>query len=325
MNQTIDEAQWRRHALQNRLHTLVLLAVMVAFLALLGWFIAGDTGLVVLLIGGVVLVLFSPVLSPRLVMRLYRAQALPQNQFPELYQALSLLSERAGLPARPALFYVPSAMVNAFAVGRPEDAAIGVTDGLLRNLNLREAIGVLAHEVSHIRSNDMWVMGLADLFSRLTSALSLFGQLLLLVNLPLLLWAPVSINWFAIALLVFAPTLSALAQLGLSRTREYDADLNAARLTGDPDALASALRKIEQIQGAWLERVFLPGRRVPEPSLLRTHPPTEERVRRLMELKKQETSPWQRLPFDAEQVSSYLANLPSGARAPRWKWTGLWY
>ncbi len=325
MSQTIDEAQWRRHALQNRLHTAVLLAVMAAFLGLLGWLIAGDTGLVLLLLGGALLVLFSPALSPRLVMRLYRAQPLPQAQFPELHQALSLLSERAGLPARPVLFYVPSTMVNAFAVGRPQEAAIGVTDGLLRNLNLREAIGVLAHEVSHIRSNDMWVMGLADLFSRLTSALSLFGQLLLLINLPLLLWAPVSINWFAIGLLVFAPTLSALAQLGLSRTREYDADLNAARLTGDPDALASALRKIEQIQGAWLERVFLPGRRVPEPSLLRTHPPTEERVRRLMELKKRETPPWQRLPFDAERVSNHLGTLPARRHAPRWKWTGLWY
>jgi len=81
----------------------------------------------------------------------------------------------------------------------------------------------------------MWVMGLADLFSRLTSTLSLFGQFLLLLNLPLLMFSNVGISWFAILILIFAPSISALAQLGLSRTREYHADLNAVRLTGDPD------------------------------------------------------------------------------------------
>ncbi len=325
MTTIIDQEQWRKHALHNRVQTLLLLSVMAGFMALLGWFIAGQTGLIALLIAGVLLGLFSPAISPRLVMRLYQARELPVGQFPELHRALDVLTQRAGLPKPPRLFYVPSAMVNAFAVGRPHDAAIGVTDGLLRNLSLREAVAVLAHEISHIRSNDMWVMGLADMFSRLTSLLSLFGQLLLLINLPLLLWAPVSLNWFAILLLIFAPTLSALAQLGLSRTREYDADLNAARLTGDPDALASALLKIEQIQGAWLERIFLPGRRVPEPSLLRTHPPTQERVRRLMALKTVEMPAWEPLDISGAMSVQHLAGLPGNRRSPRWTWTGLWY
>ncbi len=154
-------------------------------------------------------------------------------------------------------------MLNAFAVGTRKHAAIAVTDGLVRQLDMRELVGVVAHEISHVRNNDLWVMGLADMFSRTTSILSLIGQFLLFLNLPLILLSQVTVNWFAIFLLIFAPNLSALAQLALARTREFDADLNAARLTGDPDGLASALVKIERAQGGWLERIFMPNRRVP--------------------------------------------------------------
>jgi heat shock protein HtpX len=224
----------------------------------------------------------------------------------------------------PTLYYVPSRIISAFTVGHTQQSAVAVTDGLLRALDAREQIGVLAHEVSHVRSNDMWVMGLADLFSRLTSLLSLFGQLLLLINLPLVLMSQVSLNWFAILILIFAPTISTLAQLGLSRAREYDADLNAARLAGDPEGLARALAKIDRLQGSWLERVLLPGRRLPEPSLLRTHPPTQERVRRLMELKQ-----------SVEGLPVQTAHARPGAvdefghhavrRKPRWHIGGLWH
>ena len=137
-----------------------------------------------------------------------------------------------------------------------------------------------------MRNNDLWVMGLANMFSRSTSLL-LLGPFLLLLNLPLILFSQGMLSWWAILLLIFAPNLSALAQVALSRTREYDADLNAARLTGDPEGLADALAKIERLQGGWLEQILLPGRRVPEPSLPRTHPDTEERIARLMALNPQ--------------------------------------
>ncbi|KRT56746.1 heat shock protein HtpX [endosymbiont of Ridgeia piscesae] len=258
---------------------------MVSFLSLLGWVLWGVDGIFWLLLLGFVLLLFNPVASPWLIMRMYRATRLTSVKAPTLDSTLRELAHRAGLHRVPELFYVPSPMVNAFTVGSRNEAVIAVTDGLLRSLDTRETVGVLAHEVSHVRNNDMWVMGMADLFSRLTSLLSLLGQFLLLLNLPLIVMSNVSINWFAILLLIFAPNLSALAQLGLSRTREYEADLSAARLTGDPEGLANALVKIEQRSGSLLERLFLPGRRIPEPSLLRTHPPTKERVRRLMALK----------------------------------------
>ena len=320
----IDAAAWWAHAWRNRIHSLLLLAAMGGFMALLGWLLWGIDGLLLLLVVGVVGVLFNPAISPRLVMRLYRARRIDPRQLPELGRVFSRLSDRAGLPKEPDLYYVPSRMLNAFAVGTRERSAVAVTDGLLRQLSFRELAGVLAHEISHIRSNDLWVMALADLFSRATSVLSLVGQLFLLLSLPLVLFADMSINWLAIGLLVIAPSISALAQMALSRTREYDADLNAARLTGDPDGLAHALVKIERAQGGLWERIFLPGRRVPEPSLLRSHPDSRERIARLMALKPELASPMV-LP-----TGSTLPKLRSAfgnpvARAPRWHVSGLWH
>ena len=104
---------------------------------------------------------------------MYGASRLTPEQAPPLWRLAATLGERAGLANQPELYYLPSQMLNAFAVGSKTNAAIGVTDGLLRQLDQRELTAVLAHEISHIRSNDLWVMGLADLFSRATSLLSL--------------------------------------------------------------------------------------------------------------------------------------------------------
>lgn len=299
---------------------MLLLAGMAAFLMLLGSLLWGADGMLMLLLLGALALLFSPVLSPALVMRLYGATPLSPGQVPELVAGVEELARRAGLPRVPALYYVPSSMLNAFAVGDREQAAIAVTDGLLRGLNQRQLVAVLAHEVSHIRSDDLRVMGLADLISRITSLLSLVGLLLLLLNLPLLLFGVVTVNWLAIGLLVLAPNLSALAQLALSRTREFDADLNAVALTGDPRGLADALWLIEQVQGGNWERLLAPGRGLPEPSLLRTHPDTAERVRRLAELGAMPDG--DRWPRVTSAVTPY--GQPVG-RPPRWHISGLWH
>lgn len=320
----IDHEAWQQHAWLNRLQSLALLVFMGGFLAALGWLLWGGVGVVVLLVFGIVGVFMNPSLSPTWVMRMYGASRLGQGQAPGLTAALAALAQRAGLPSMPDLYYVPSRMLNAFAVGHPARSAIAVTDGLLNQLEDRELLGVLAHEMSHIHNNDLWVMGLADMFSRATSFLSLFGQLLLIVNLPLVMTGYAAINWLAIALLIFAPNLSALAQLALSRTREYDADLNAARLTGDPEGLASALAKIERVQGGWLERILLPGRRVPEPSLLRTHPRTEDRIRRLADLRRRD----QAIGLLADETRARSGTVAPGQRelrAPRWHVNGLWH
>jgi len=242
----IDAMTWQQHRWLNRIQSLSLLVLMGGFLTLLGWLLWGPPGMLMLLTVGVTGIMLNPSTSPRWVMRLYGAKRLSPEHAPSLWQALSILSQRAGLRHVPSLYYVPSRVLNAFAVGAPRGSAIALTDGLIRQLNIREFLGVLAHEMSHIVNNDLWVMGLADLFSRTTSMLSLLGQFLLILNLPLVLVGAATISWWAILLLIFAPNLSALAQLALSRTREYDADLNAVRLTGDPQGLISALAEHEQ-------------------------------------------------------------------------------
>jgi heat shock protein HtpX len=315
---------WHRHALANTLQSIALLAAMGGFLALLGWMLWGANGVVWLLLAGALLLLFNPVASPGLIMRMYRAERVTPDRAPLLTGALTDLARRAGLPTVPALYYIPSSMTNAFSTGFSDHAAIAVSDGLLHRLNTRETVAVLAHEVSHVRNNDIWVMGMADMFNRLTSMLSLFGQFLLFLNLPLMLLSGVSIHWGAVLILILAPTLSALAQLGLSRTRELNADLNAVRLTGDPKSLARALVKIEQTQGPFWERILLPGRRIPEPSMLRTHPPTEERVRRLLELELPTRPVAITLPLQRGIGAEPRVGDPI-TRRPSWHITGLWH
>ena len=280
----MNAATWREHALVNRAQTVLLMAVMGGFLVLVGWLLWGPGGVLWPLVAGIAALLLAPSVTPPLLMRLHGAARLAPGEIPTLQQALAQLAARAGLERVPELYYVGSPRVNAFAVGSPERSAIAVTGGLLRVLDAREAVAVLAHEVSHVRSNDLRVMAIAGLFGRLTDVLSLVGQLLVLVNLPLMLLGEVSFSWLAIAVLIFAPYVSTLAQLGLSRVREYDADLNAVALTGDPQGLASALVKMERIEGGLLRRLLGYGQRIPAPEALRTHPPTGERVRRLAEL-----------------------------------------
>jgi heat shock protein HtpX len=196
-----------------------------------------------------------------------------------------------------------------------------VTDGLLRGLTGRQLVGVLAHEVSHIRHNDMWIMSVADSVSRLVRMMSVFGQVLLLINLPMLLMDQVRISWLLIAVLILAPTASALLQLALSRNREFDADLEAAALTGDPQGLAAALERLERAQGSMWERIVFSGPRIPEPSLLRTHPSTEERVRRLLALSP--ASP------PGGPIRSgppfHPRDWPVVGRPPVRRWHGMWY
>ena len=167
--------------------------------------------------------LLEPAAASGLTLRLYGARPLHPNEAPDLWAVLRELAARAGLPAVPVPHYVPSGVVNAFATGTKHHAAIALTDGLLRSLTLRELTGVLGHEIAHIANEDLRVMGLADSISRLTHLLALLGQIMLLFSLPALLWGTVAIQWPALLLLAVSPQLALLAQLGLSRVREFDA------------------------------------------------------------------------------------------------------
>ncbi|NNF25865.1 MAG: M48 family metalloprotease, partial [Gemmatimonadetes bacterium] len=277
-----------RHIVANRLQTGLILVAMAGLLMAVGYLLLGGSGLLWAGLGTGMLVGLNPMMSPGLILRLYRSRRLTPRTAPDLVGLVERLAQRAGLATVPELHYVPSPIINAFAVGTRRASAVAVSDGLLRTLSPRELSGVLAHEISHVAAGDTKVMMLADLFSRLTGLLSNLGQILLFLNLPLLLFSDYGIPWSLIILLILAPSVSVLLQLALSRAREYDADRAAAELTGDPRGLASALAKMERYQGGFFEQIVLPGRRVPEPSLLRTHPETEDRVRRLLELEERQ-------------------------------------
>ncbi|MFN3593950.1 MAG: zinc metalloprotease HtpX [Thiobacillaceae bacterium] len=311
----------RTHALVNQLQTLLLVLTLLGLSALSGGLLFGETGLWVALIAAGVALIFEPTAASWLTLRLYRAQPISPEAAPGLWQTLAWLSERAGLPALPIPHYVASPMVNAFAVGNRARSAIALTDGLLRTLTARELTGVLAHEVAHIAHGDLRVMGLADYVSRLTSLFALPGQFLLLLALPMALVAEVEINWWGLLLLAVSPHIALIAQLGLSRVREYDADRRAAEFTGDPEGLASALARIERVSRSW-RAWLMPGWGNPEPSWLRTHPVTEERVRRLLEMAtRQDRSPGPRLETLWEQAR-YPRPLPGN---PRLRLGGFWW
>jgi heat shock protein HtpX len=308
------------HRLLNRLQSVLLLLAMAGLLVLAGWLFAGMLGVVWSLVLAFVLAVFSPSLSPGFMLRMYQARELSPDRAAGLYRVVAELSRRAGLDHMPRLFYVASPVLNAFALGTPRGSYLVLSEGVLCKLTPRELTGVLAHEISHIRHNDTSVMGLADLFSRLTGVLSTAGQLLLIFNLPLILFSDYSINWWAIGVLIAAPVVSALIQLALSRTREYDADIGAAELTGDPEGLASALHKIERYQHSVFEQILMPGRGVPEPSILRTHPHTRDRLERLRALQPRPASGRLRQPDIPELVVQ-----PARRLQPRWRSMGMWY
>ncbi len=307
------------HKLRNMLHTVLLLGGMMLLFALLGAALLGVDGMVMMVLISMGVAALTPRASPWLTLRIYRAVPLPYESMPALHDITGQLARSAGLPDVPLLFYVPSAGLNAFAMQAGKEPLIAVTDGLLRNLNRRELTGVLAHEISHIRNGDLGVMMLADMLSRMTAALALAGKIMLLVFLPLFLLGGAHLPWLAVLLLFFAPGISALMQMALSRSREFDADLDAARLTGDPLGLASALAKIEPA-APWWQRLLFPGRESAGPSLLRTHPATEERIARLRELAASQP--------EAVHVAEWVP-VPDAFHAvhdPRRRhWLGIWY
>jgi len=276
----------RRHRMLNAMHTWLLAAGSLTLLAVTAFVFGGLAGVLIALVFGAITLRAAQRISPQLVLRMYKADPVTPAQFPTGFAIVEELAARAGLPVAPKLHVVPSHVMNAFAVGRRSDSAIAITDALARRLSARELAGVLAHEISHIAHEDLRVMAFADLAARYTSLMSTVGIFSALLNLAGFAGGyGQPVPWLGVAVLVVAPTVGGLLQLALSRTREFDADLGAVMLTGDPDGLASALAKLDRAQRGMWESLMLPGARTPEPSVLRSHPATAERIERLMRLR----------------------------------------
>lgn len=279
----MDADTFVRRRLAHTLRTALLLAAALGTSAVVGWVLAGTTGVVWSVVVSALAIVLGPSAGSSMILRASRARPLADHEAVDLQAAVRELARRAGLARAPRLWLVPDATPNAFTVGRRGDAAIAVSRGLLHLLDRRQVIGVGAHEISHVRHGDVWLLSAASVAHRMTALLAMVGRLVVLVSLPLVLLGAVQVSWTAFAVLLAAPFVSTVVQLALSRTREYDADLEAARLTGDPTALASALQRLDDVARPWWRRALMPSRAQPT-ALLSTHPPSAERVRRLMEL-----------------------------------------
>lgn len=280
------------HRLGNYLKTAVLMAGLTALFLAVGERVGGPRGM---LFSGAFVIALNVItywFSDRIALALNGAQPLEPGELPWLRDSVASLASRAGLPM-PRLYVIPTSAPNAFATGRnPSHAAVAVTEGILQILDRRELVGVLAHELSHVKNRDTLISTiaatLAGIITQIARLAFWFGGAFLggrnrdeedrgsaLVNLGMLIVAPIA---------------AMLLQLAISRSREYGADASGAALAGDPDALANALEKLER--GAEIQ----PYQRAPATaplfivnpltgggilSLFSTHPSTEERVRRL--------------------------------------------
>src|SRR5690606_31180553 len=181
----LDERARRRQRARNAVQGLLLLGGMVVALAVVAGMVLGGRGLLWVAVLGVLVVVARPKVPTSWVLSMYGAKQLPPQAAPELHLIVQALSERAGLASPPRIHYVPSPMANAFVVGHGDDAALAVTDGLLRNLTGRQVAGVLAHEIAHLRAGDTAIMSLSDAVSRLVQGLSYLGLFTLFLTVPL--------------------------------------------------------------------------------------------------------------------------------------------
>ncbi|GAB3060431.1 M48 family metalloprotease [Sediminivirga luteola] len=274
---------------RNGLKTAVLLGLLTALILTAGYWLGGSTGLGIATVLSLVTNGIAYFASDRIALRTMGARPVGPRQAPELHAMVRELTESAGQPM-PRIYISALAQPNAFATGRnPEHAAVCVTEGILRILNRRELRAVLAHELSHIGNRDILISSVAA---------ALAGIVTSVANLAFFLPlgaedddAPHPLA--AMLMLVLGPLAAGLIQLAISRSREYEADADGARLSGDPLALASALEKIEAgtravplaPEGSAVSQAHLmianPLAGEGAAAMFRTHPPTSERVRRL--------------------------------------------
>lgn len=324
MERTVHTRQHRTIS-PDIVHSMALLATLGLASGLSAYLVAGLAGTCAIAALVVAMALAAPMVPAETMMRLYSAQRLPPDDS-QLSSLIDVLAWRAGLLQRPELYIIPSLALNAFAAGTPQRPAIAISEGLVRQLSLRELAAVLAHEMGHIRNGDLWIMSLADVATRVLHLVSCVSLCLVAYNAIAWLTGGPQVSWIGIALLYLTPALLNLMQLALSRAREYEADRLAAALTGDAPGLASALERVERYTGHFWEDLTppFPARRVPQPSLLRTHPPAEKRVARLRSFAENRSSASEPLVIVERPMMSLVGMGPAALR-PRYRWPGLWY
>jgi heat shock protein HtpX len=281
----------------NYARTGLLMAGLIALLALVGRSIGGVNGMAAFLAIGVVMNFVMYWFSDRIALAAHRAQAVTPAQAPTLYTIVERLTRRAGLPM-PRIYVIPSMAANAFAPGRtPNHAAGAVTEGILQILSERELEAVLAHELSHVKNRDVLIATIAAAVAGIISTVGHIAQWGFLMGGGGRDGEDRGGGLAALAWIIIAPLIALLIQLAISRSREYGADASGAALVGDPDALASALARLEQTQtvrpyefaGPATAHLFivnpLRGTAASIMNLLSTHPPIEQRIERLQAMR----------------------------------------
>ncbi|MDP2912625.1 MAG: zinc metalloprotease HtpX [Candidatus Omnitrophota bacterium] len=275
----------------NYFKTTLLLIALAALLIWIGSMVGGMQGAMIAFIFTLILNVGSFWFSDKIVLAMYRAQEMPEKDFPEVYEIVREIAGNAGIP-QPKVYLIPQDAPNAFATGRsPKNGVVCVTRGILNMLNRGELKGVVAHEMSHIKNRDTLIM---------TVTAVLASTIMMLVNMA---------RWTAmfggrddrnrngggivglLAMSILAPLAAMLIQLAISRSREYGADAAGAKVAGSGNGLANALRKLNEASPRYrlnaspqtahlfivnpLSGSFIAG-------LFSTHPPVEERIKRLM-------------------------------------------
>jgi len=276
----------------NMLKTAVLMAAITALFMAIGSVLGGRQGMMLALVVALGMNFFSYWFSDALVLKMYNAKQVDETSAPQFYRMVQELARNAQLPM-PKVYLIEEDAPNAFATGRnPEHAAVAATTGILRVLTERELRGVMAHELAHVRHRDILIS---------TISATMAGAISMLANFAMFFGGRDSEGRHTnpvvgILVMILAPIAAGLIQMAISRAREFEADRGGAEISGDPAALASALQKIHQFaQGIPLAA----AERHPETAqmmimnplsggglrgMFSTHPSTEERVARLMQM-----------------------------------------
>jgi len=282
----------------NQLKTVLFLGILTGLFLAIGHLVAGKQGMIIAFVVAMVMNFFSYFFSDKMALAMYGAREISYEEAPWLHQMVEDLARRAGIP-KPKIYLAPIHVPNAFATGRdPEHAAVAVTSGILQILNKDELRGVLAHELGHIKNRDILISSIAA---------TIGGAISMLANMAFLFGGRDEENngnlitniIGALILFIVAPLAATLIQMAISRSREFLADEAGAKISECPLCLANALRKLEEMaQNPNLQEVasqevnpgtahmmiINPLRADTIMKLFSTHPPTEERIRRLEEL-----------------------------------------
>lgn len=274
----------------NTFKTFLLMLVLTLLLIFVGNLLGGQGGMMIAFLFAIVMNFGTYWFSDKIVLKMYKAQPVTREDSPELYRMTEELTARAGIPM-PKLYIIPNDQPNAFATGRnPQNAAVAVTQGILRILTKEELMGVIAHELSHVKHRDILIGTVAATIAGAISMLAHMAQ-----------WAmifggggrdndrggnPIAM----IVMIIVAPLAAMIVQMAISRSREYLADEGGAKMTGNPLYLANALRKLHTASqripmeaNSATAHMFIvsPLRGGGFTKLFSTHPPMEERVAKL--------------------------------------------